>query len=402
MHARLDVDADAGHRDGAWLREQLAIRAKAEEVIHLRGVHYALVVRGNVRLPRTIRKVDDKTKKVVYETDVYLNDDNCWNWLQQDCASAARWLGYVPFDAFEDKRNAKPTIRNGNGGGHPSPKIALDLDVYLPAAEDLQPRAVADGFKGRQQYRLVIFGEKSSLDKVVRPIADRFDADLFLPTGEISTTLVYEMCRAGAADGREMVVLTLSDFDPSGWQMPISIARKVQGFRDLFFPNLRWRIQPVGILLDQIKDLGLPSTPLKEKEKRADDWRAAWGHEQTEIDALIEEHPEVLRRILMDAIEPFYDRTLEQRVREAKATWEAKAQRVLDANMDGERIAEIRASAEERFAEIQEAIAALNDSMRGEVPEDIAFPEIVIPEPVLSGGGVPPSSRPSSRGSTRP
>ncbi len=314
----------SGHQAAQWFADQVAARGKAEEQIHIRGVHYATAIKGNVQLPRPIRKIDNKTKAVKYEATVYQNDDPCWEWLVNEAASAARWLKYLPFEALADKWNAKPNIRNGRGHAPPEAKIALDLEVYLPDPEDLHPRAAVAGFKGRQPYRLVVFGEKASLDPIVTPIADRYDADVFLVTGEISSTLVYEMCKAGAEDGRPMIIFTLSDFDPSGWQMPVSIARKVQAYRDLFFNDLQYEIRPVALLFDQVKELNLPSTPLKESEKRGDAWREVWGREQTEIDAVIELRPDVLREQLTAALDQFYDRTLERRVTAAAANWEAQ------------------------------------------------------------------------------
>ena len=44
------------------------------------------------------------------------------------------------------------------------------------------------GFEGRQPYRLALVGEKSSLADILGPLAERYNADLFLPTGEISDT----------------------------------------------------------------------------------------------------------------------------------------------------------------------------------------------------------------------
>ena len=98
----------------------------------------------------------------------------------------------------------------------------VDLDVVIPDADDLTPRVGLRGFNPAQPYRLVLVGEKSSLRPVLDPIAERYDADLYLPTGEISDTQIYMMARDGAEDGRPMVVLYFADCDPSGWQMPIS------------------------------------------------------------------------------------------------------------------------------------------------------------------------------------
>ena len=76
------------------------------------------------------------------------------------------------------------------------------------------------------------------------------------------------------------------------------------------------------LLVRFARRLDLPSTPLKETEKRADKWREDMGWEQTEIDALATLQPGVLRRIVNDALAPFYDHTLNDRVYAAKSEWE--------------------------------------------------------------------------------
>jgi hypothetical protein len=160
-----------------------------------------------------------------------------------------------------------------------------------------------------------LYGEKTSLAPVLRPLAERFGADLYLPTGEISDTQLHTMASNGAKDGRRLIVFTVADFDPAGWQMPISIGRKLQAFRDLLFPDLDFEVRPIALTREQAEDLDLPSTPLKETEKRADRWRAAMGREQTEVDALATLRPGDLTRIVTEAIAPFYDFDLPSRVR---------------------------------------------------------------------------------------
>ena len=39
----------------------------------------------------------------------------------------------------------------------------------------------------------------------------------------ISDTMVYQMAKIGAEDGRPMVVLYFADADPSGWNMPVEV-----------------------------------------------------------------------------------------------------------------------------------------------------------------------------------
>ena len=61
------------------------------------------------------------------------------------------------------------------------------------------PGSVAS--RPRQPSRLVLFGEKSSLGPVLRPLAREHEADLYLMSGEISDTLLYQMARDGTEDG---------------------------------------------------------------------------------------------------------------------------------------------------------------------------------------------------------
>ena len=89
----------------------------------------------------------------------------------------------------------------------------------------------------------------------------------------------------------------------------------------------------------------MPSTPLKEKEKRADNWRAAMGVEQTEIDALAALNPDLLREIALEAMAPFFDYTLTRRVNAARREWLEQAQARLVEQIDQEQLERIRAEA---------------------------------------------------------
>src|SRR5262249_3234572 len=168
----------------------------------------------------------------------------------------------------------------------PRAQVAVGIEVTIPDADDINPIPIARGFEPRQPFCFVIFGEKASLEEVVLPIARARQADLYLPTGEISDTLLYQIAKEANEDGRPLVLFTLADCDPAGRQMSVSIGRKLQAFKDLFFPNLRFEVVPVALTVEQVREFRLPSTPLKETEKRADRWREAFGVEHTHIDPL--------------------------------------------------------------------------------------------------------------------
>jgi hypothetical protein len=205
------IDTTAGHRDGAWLAEQFVRLYGPTQRAHWRGLHYAIVADGQIRKPNG---------------EVYQNNDDDWTWLITNPAKAARWLGYIPFDRIIDQRNSPPIIHH-KARVRPEAHLSIGLDVEIPDVEDIEPLPIARGFVVRQAFHFAIFGEKSSLEDVVLPIAEQFEADLYLPTGEISDTLVFQIAKEANDDGRPLVMFTLSDCDPAGHQMPVSIARKL-------------------------------------------------------------------------------------------------------------------------------------------------------------------------------
>jgi hypothetical protein len=360
------IDTAAGHRDGAWVAEQFAKLYGPAQRAHWRGLHYAVVADGKVRKPNG---------------EIYRNTDDDWEWLITNPAKAARWLGYVPFDRIIDQRNSPPIIHR-KARVRPEARLSIGLDVEIPDAEDIEPLPIARGFVARQAFHFAIFGEKSSLEDVVLPIAEQFEGDLYLPTGEISDTLVYQIAKEANEDGRPLVMFTLSDCDPAGHQMPVSIARKLQAFRDLFFPRLRFEVVRVALTPEQVEAEALPSTPLKVTEKRASRWRDAFGIDQTEIDALTTPSKRsVLQRILRQAFKPYIDSTLSQRVAEAKAEWGTAAQEAVEQQIDAEHLARIRDQASTKLEELREEIEQINSQLDLVAGEHFALPPIEVPEP---------------------
>jgi hypothetical protein len=180
-----------------------------------------------------------------------------------------------------------------------------------------------------QPYRIILFGEKVSLKKILSPVVKMVGGELILATGEISDTLIYDLAERCAADQRPSVVLYFSDFDPSGYQMPISVARKLQAFADLEFYGLNIQLHQVALDLAQVRGLGLPSTPLKPSEKRSRHWIEVMHHEQTEIDSLIILHPETLTQIALEAIKPFYDPMIAERVCATEEQWKTQCSQLV-------------------------------------------------------------------------
>jgi hypothetical protein len=386
-------DTPAGHRDARWLAEVVA-ELLGDKRIHLRGLHYAITMHT-----QPITRPNGKR---------YINDGEAWEWLQNGPAKDARWLKYLPFDQITDERNAAPVTRIWTPK-EPRPVLTVDVSIDIPDLDDLMPKVGVANFDGTQPYKLVLFGEKSSLEPILAPVASTYKADLYLPTGEISDTQMWQMARIGAEDGRPMVVVCFSDCDPSGWQMPISIARKLQALKALgdvkvpildAYGNRTTKVVPLGdldfqvyraaVLPEQVRMYGLPSSVLKETEKRAGAWREALGIDQTEVDALTTPAmADTLRRIARDALDPFYDWTLDVRVMEARSAWEDEAVVAATEAIGPEQLARIREAATEQLASIREQVDALQEAMQIDAG-DLELPTPVVPEAVIPEAERPP------------
>jgi LmbE family N-acetylglucosaminyl deacetylase len=214
---------------------------------------------------------------------------------------------------------------------------------------------------------------------VLRPIAEEIGAEMILVTGESSDSHIAGMAKRASEDGRPAVVFYFSDFDPSGHQMPISVARELQALCDLYYVGLDIKLYPVALTLEQIRALGLPSSPLKETERRASRWRETHGHDQTEIDAMVELHPDALREAVFAVILPFYDADLDSRVLAAEVRWRKKADEALEVHPDYKRASQrikaawksARAAASKLHREQRQSAHILQDSIPPppEVPE---------------------------------
>ena len=121
-----------------------------------------------------------------------------------------------------------------------------------------------------------------------------------------------------------------ADCDPSGWNMTVEVARKLQALTVGWFPDLEFACFRVGLTPDQVREYGLPSTPLKDSDPRADAWIQQHGVAQTEIDALATLQPELLEQIARAALDPFFDHGLKARVNVVKLEWLRAAREIVD------------------------------------------------------------------------
>ena len=90
----------------------------------------------------------------------YVNADDNWDWMSEHAASAARCLGYVPFDRIKDARSEEATLYIPDTTALCNPAGGDEIEV--PASgEQMMPGFYA-AFYGRQPYRIILITERKA------------------------------------------------------------------------------------------------------------------------------------------------------------------------------------------------------------------------------------------------
>lgn len=287
--------------------------------VHLRRVHYQIVSQNP-----PVNRPDGSR---------YENTETCWDYLN-DAAKWARYLRLVSSTAFVDRRNPEAVINaywpKPDDWNYESPDpdyrvTGWDDSAYelpdLPQLPELQadlpdlPAYEIRGYESIQQpYHVEVWCEKTTMNDVLLPLCQRYRCNLVVGAGELSITAVVDFMHRAQAAGRPAHILYVSDFDPAGMGMPISVARKIEYFqRNEGFHNLDIRLQPVVLTAAQVAQYNLPRVPVKDTDLRKASFEAAYGQGQVELDALEALYPGQLAGIMREAILQYFDPTLYQR-----------------------------------------------------------------------------------------
>lgn len=222
----------------------------------------------------------------------------------------------------------------------------------------------------QQAYHLEVWVEKTTMNDVIIPLAKRYNVNLITGAGELSITAVVDFMNRVREAQRPARILYISDYDPAGLGMPISIARKIEFFQSEASGDLDIRLQPVMLTADQVREYNLPRTPVKDSDKRKAGWERGHGEGQVELDALEALYPGHLAEIIGAAILGYYDPDLGARAKAQKKCLEADLNdergevlsghtaNVEDINANYGDLVEEMTELQERFAELVQPFQA--------------------------------------------
>jgi hypothetical protein len=294
--------------------------------IHTRRVHYQLVSQ-----PDPCLRPNGKP---------YENTLESWDYLAR-ASKEARYLGLVLPDAFVDRRNPEVSEFVSYETVQDSPRCVLDeIEWQLPSiSTDLSldnitlPDVYVTGYDysdSDQPYHLEIWCEKSTMNDVLIPICERYAMNLVTSVGFQSITAVISLlARRVERSGKPARVFYISDFDPAGDWMPTAVARQIEYWIDRYCSQ-EVKLTPLALTRNQVTDYHLPRIPIKESDKRRAGFEDRYGQGAVELDALEALYPGKLGEIVREAIAPYRDMTLQDRLGEA----EEEAQEIAELDWD--------------------------------------------------------------------
>ena len=300
------VGLPARQRNAEWFAELWAEHGTQGD--HLRRVHYRLVSQVTPPL-------------MPDGTTTYANTEGCWNILIE-ASKGARYLGLVDPREFVDRRNPEPHlyVAPREAPARPyywlsSPDWSLpSIDAELSGQVDLSlPRPYVSGYDyvvSDQPFHLEVWCEKSTVDDVLLPICEQLGANYVTGLGYLSITATMALMQRVLTRDKPARIFYISDFDPAGDGMPVSIARQLQWLAQDYAPDAEFKLTPIALSAEQTRAYSLPRTPIKESDLRKGAFETRHGEGATELDALEALYPGELARLVTAALNPYVDRSL--------------------------------------------------------------------------------------------
>lgn len=273
-----------------WFNEIYTKMGRPREC-HIRRVHYWLVSQKPL-----YKKPDGKE---------YKNTDNDWAFLVV-ASKYARYAALVEINAIVDRRNPEPIVNISNWGDEipTETKDSVDADEII---DGIVRNFLCWNPGNSQKYHLELWCEKSTMNDILKPIADNFGANLVTGLGELSITAVQSLMDRIKETQKPTRIFYISDFDPAGEGMPVSVSRKIQFLTEQNGITNDVKLKQIMLTPEQCEKYDLPRTPIKETESRKKGFEDRHGRGATELDALEALHPGEMKEIIEDALSRFFD-----------------------------------------------------------------------------------------------
>ena len=244
-----------------WLAD-LWRRLRIPRGSHVRRIYYILISQPEpIRLFAPVKGSWD-----------YVNTVNCYTTLAH-AVRDARYLGLIDFESITDQRNELTKVYYRPVAGDPEIDIEdevgeqefsliaearVNVSVGFPEPITELPRLSIQGPSVPQPVCVELWIEKSTMSDIVDPLCEQYECNFTAGTGEISATRCHELIERAREHGKPVRVLTITDFDPRGQNMPVAFARKLEFLIRAAAPDLDVQVKPIALTYEQCVEYRLP------------------------------------------------------------------------------------------------------------------------------------------------
>lgn len=190
-----------------------------------------------------------------------------------------------------------------------------------------------------QPKRVEIWVEKDALSQVIESAADPFDVPVFATKGYMSSSAAWEAghnrFRVYGQKKQEIVVIHLSDHDPSGINMTEDILERISQFsRRIQDSDISTMIvvERLALTMEQVEEYEedgnpLPPNPAKQTDPRFASYETQFGETSWELDAI---DPPTIVELVTASIKKHLDEDLYEARRQLEREQRGRLSRLAD------------------------------------------------------------------------
>lgn len=176
-----------------------------------------------------------------------------------------------------------------------SPNVFEDAGRYA----DVVQRAYRKDYWATQPHHVEIWVEKDAVIGSIEPTTNELGITIRVGRGFLSTTKAHDIAEHFQAINKPITIFYLGDHDPSGQDIERDLYSRVLSYDSGYFD-----LERLAIHKSDIVNFDLPPLRIKDGDGRAAKFRAQYGEDCVELDAL---PPPELRRRIKDAVENLLD-----------------------------------------------------------------------------------------------
>ena len=276
---------------GAKWAEKLYYMLGQKRDVHLRRLHYIALTQLWHRKP---------------DGRIYTNTAANWKFLH-DSFKFARYLGLLAYDVFVDRRNLfTSSCSPCNFKADKPSQWRSDIAGRIERLCRFHTRGIVARCL---PVHIEIWVEKSTASDLLNSIAEKYHINVVASMGEISLTAVWQFVKRVSCVDRPVRIFYVSDFDPAGDHMPISVARKIEFILRQYKlkKKLDIKLKPLMLTRRQCRKFQLPGVPVCESSKKSFSFTQYHGRISTELHALEVAQPGYIHKTVSEQLRKYLD-----------------------------------------------------------------------------------------------